>query len=288
MFTLADDFGRYEANRTLLASECFPFGEPDTGAPIGPAAIDSGLRALAGKDLLYVYAKDGKEFVQFTRWKERIRQHVSKFPDPQGCALVYGQAKAEQPNPPTFDSKCPQMIAYSPSPSPSPAPTPSPVASTCPQAGPFETIKAELFRLYNRQNGRLTFLEESVLAEICRSEHALAELAELRAYRDSLPANERHWFPNAMEALLTKWQPTLDRARQARNAKPARSGPSLKDVADLCREKWPDDGNSGRWAASFHGYWSDPKRRWLKNGRLIDWPVELSAQVSRWRTTASV
>lgn len=85
-----------------------------------PTTVDGGLRSLASKDLLAVYESEGKEYIQLSRWKERARQQVSKYPDPKNCKIVWGNAGQMTAN----DSKCCQLHASPPSPSPTPSPAP--------------------------------------------------------------------------------------------------------------------------------------------------------------------
>ena len=59
--------------------------------------------------------------------------------------------------------------------------------------------------------------------------------------------------------------------------------PTLDAIRQLCKEKWGQDQRHSNWAASFHRHWAEAKRNWQRNGRVIDWQVELSEQVSKWR-----
>jgi uncharacterized protein YdaU (DUF1376 family) len=61
--------------------------------------------------------------------------------------------------------------------------------------------------------------------------------------------------------------------------------PSLAEVQAYARDKWGEHEKCGVWAISFHSYWNDPARNWKrKNGNQIDWKVDLTAQVAKWRT----
>lgn len=120
LLNLVDDYGRYEGNPTLLASECFPYGD-ENGLPMTATAIDGGLRSLASKDLLIVYRKDGKQFIGLTRWDERKRSKP-KFPGPyeNGVEILWKYEECQQLR--ATDSSCQQVLASTPSPSPSPVP----------------------------------------------------------------------------------------------------------------------------------------------------------------------
>ncbi len=92
LLTLVDDYGRFEADPQLVDSYAFPFGGPD-GQMLTSADICEQMRALADKKLLVLYEIDGKQYLQLTAWKERIRSE-SKCPAPPG------------PNLPTIAGKC--------------------------------------------------------------------------------------------------------------------------------------------------------------------------------------
>jgi hypothetical protein len=85
-----DDYGRHEANATLLASVCFPYGDADIGyLPMQPLKVEGGLRSLASKGLIYVYNVGGKQYVYLHKWRERIRT-ASRCPDQNSGTPVYG------------------------------------------------------------------------------------------------------------------------------------------------------------------------------------------------------
>lgn len=122
LLNLVDDFGRYDASPQLLASECFPYGDEE-GFPMTPGQIDGGLRALASKDLLFVYESGSKQYLQITRWHERVRQKASKFPESANCKVIWG---IDGQLPVNCASTARQLLASPPSPSPSPTPAPAP------------------------------------------------------------------------------------------------------------------------------------------------------------------
>jgi hypothetical protein len=107
LLTLVDDYGRYEADPELLASEAFPYGDPQGNCCHLSAIVSSVLGLMRGGLITTYQDSEGKIYLQVLRWKERIRTE-SKFPDPKKCNLL------------TNDSKCWQMIASPPSPAPAP------------------------------------------------------------------------------------------------------------------------------------------------------------------------
>lgn len=114
LLTLVDDFARYEADGELIRSEAFPYGDPD-GKVVPVTAIDSALLSIASKDMLLIYEFEGKKFMQLTRWKERVRADVSRFPDPKECALLSNavicqQMTASPPTEPPTPTKAPTVV----------------------------------------------------------------------------------------------------------------------------------------------------------------------------------
>ncbi len=150
----------------------------------------------------------------------------------------------------------------------------------------FEALQGELNRLFQRAEGEpWGYLELSTAGQIVRERpNWREELAILKAFK-----LKGEYFPQSLQSLLEKWAQTLDRARNGTGGKPStpRIGPQLSEVSALVAEKWPDDPKGPGWAATFYRYWNEPKRNWRKkDGKSIDWKVELSAQVSKWRTEA--
>ncbi len=93
LLTLVDDYGRYEADRMLLRSLCFPIGDPD-GNEVSVKTVENICDQLLAKKLLVFYPGiEGKEYLQLTNWKEHARA-ASKFPAPSREHLQ------------TIDNKC--------------------------------------------------------------------------------------------------------------------------------------------------------------------------------------
>lgn len=84
-----------------------------------------------------------------------------------------------------------------------------------------------------------------------------------------------------------EWQNGTHRGKPkaSSNAQRPEGVPTRVEVNSYAREKWGDDSRCGNWAASFYGHWSDAKQDWKRNGKLIDWKIELTSQVAKWRTT---
>jgi HNH endonuclease len=90
--TVADDFGRFEADPRVLLSACFPL----RAGRLKVEQVAKWLKELVLVELVSVYIVGGKRFGVFTTWEkhQRIRAKHSKFP------------------PPSSDSICQQMPAY--------------------------------------------------------------------------------------------------------------------------------------------------------------------------------
>lgn len=84
-------------------------------------------------------------------------------------------------------------------------------------------------------------------------------------------------------AWLNRCEKPMDKSiAPARNP----NATTLAEIQKYCREKWGDDPRHQNWALSFHRYWSDPKVDWKKQGKSIDWKIELSTQVSKWKASS--
>lgn len=203
--------------------------------PVTRQAADGALRSLASKDLLVVYEHEGKPYLYLTRWHERTRQAVSRFPDPKNCKVVWQMTGKCQ-----SDDR--QMTASppSPTPSPSPTPTPTPVVRDCPTtavAAPTtgvcvsknETVrqkddfhlqnrlawfKDHLSAMFRRPNGvRMSYEEECCITEIARRPDSQEELRCIERWKSTIPSSKLRFFPQSMGSLLRSWDETLDKAR---------------------------------------------------------------------------
>lgn len=86
LITLVDDFGRYEADFTLLKSHAFPLRE-DIRAP----QVQKLCEELQANQLAVFYKSDGKAYVQLLKWEEKPRASESRYPG--------------------FDNNCEQMFS---------------------------------------------------------------------------------------------------------------------------------------------------------------------------------
>lgn len=59
-------------------------------------------------------------------------------------------------------------------------------------------------------------------------------------------------------------------------------GPTILEVRQFVNEKETDPTLRAKWATGFFYEWQ--KRKWEKHGKPLDWKIELSAQIGRWRT----
>ncbi len=237
LLTVVDDYGRYEADPQILKSYCFPIREDVT-----LQCVSNMCSQLKEVKLVEFYSdRDGKPFLQLTKWQERARSH-SKFPGPSDNNCCQLQ---------TFASNCKQMLPPSPSPSPSPPSSSSPPPSTTPSptppsepvvgggfqklkemakeiadqkteppSDPFTFLQSELCAFYNRPaQSPWTYAEQSLLAEVARRPGAVEEWRTIKAHAD---ATNRQYFPRSVSRLIEGWSEALDKAR---NAQPAQARP---------------------------------------------------------------
>lgn len=106
LITLVDDFGRFEANPTLLRNMAFPLRE-DIRTP----QVQKLCQELQANQLAVFYKVDGKEYLQLLNWSERPRCERSRYPEHNNNSqLVFNSdvsnSLANVVKPLTSDSKC--------------------------------------------------------------------------------------------------------------------------------------------------------------------------------------
>lgn len=79
LITAVDDFGRFDARPAIIRGTCFPLRERLTIKD-----IEAALTALADIGCVGLYEVDGKPYLYLPHWEshQRIRQKISKYPDP--------------------------------------------------------------------------------------------------------------------------------------------------------------------------------------------------------------
>lgn len=79
LITYVDDYGRGDARPAVIKGTCFPLRDRLTNKN-----IEAALNALAGIGCVGLYEVDGKPYLYFPNWEshQRIRQRVSKYPEP--------------------------------------------------------------------------------------------------------------------------------------------------------------------------------------------------------------
>jgi len=84
LFSVADDFGRYTANKKLLRTLVWTFRVDD----VTEKQIGGWLKECAKVNLVILYEVDGKQFLELKDFNQRTRAQKSKFPPPEdGAAL---------------------------------------------------------------------------------------------------------------------------------------------------------------------------------------------------------
>lgn len=72
-----DDFGRSDARPMMVKSACFPIRLRATADK-----CMQWMQELEQSGLLFMYQVDGKPYLQITKWDNKARSQVSKYPDP--------------------------------------------------------------------------------------------------------------------------------------------------------------------------------------------------------------
>ena len=76
----ADDYGAYYGNVSIVKSNCFPLKSDDFTCE----QVQSWLRELEKAGLIDTYQAEGRDYIQFHKWKnhQQIRAKKRKFPEP--------------------------------------------------------------------------------------------------------------------------------------------------------------------------------------------------------------
>lgn len=92
----ADDYGAYYGNVSIIKSNCFPLKSDD----ITCDQVKEWLCELVSAGLVDTYKAEGRDYIQFHKWKnhQQIRAKKRKFPEPDNSG---NQLKSD-------DSKCPR------------------------------------------------------------------------------------------------------------------------------------------------------------------------------------
>jgi len=112
-----------------------------------------------------------------------------------------------------------------------------------------------------------------------------------RGGRDSKDIPIRSWRSHLASEWSYEQARVNEKKQKTENGLPAvnrpAGAPKMTDVQAYAKDKWGDDDRHTNWSTSFFRHWNDAKRNWQRSGKLIDWKVELSKQVSTWRTQRS-
>lgn len=86
----ADDYGRGNADPELVKNLAFPRRKGVTEKQLSDA-----LHVLANLGMVNLYEVDGEPYFYFPKWSEhqRIRQKVSKFPEPEEGNIICGELR---------------------------------------------------------------------------------------------------------------------------------------------------------------------------------------------------
>ena len=76
LLVTVDDFGRYDARPEMIKAACFPIR---TRATADKCA--QWVQELEIQQLLFTYGVGGKLYLQLTKWENKARSHMSKYPE---------------------------------------------------------------------------------------------------------------------------------------------------------------------------------------------------------------
>ena len=92
LVTVADDFGRFEADPRVIRSACFPLRDT-----LKTATVERWFGELVAAGVVIPYSADGKRLAFFSTWDkyQQKRARNSKFADPPADASTCAQAQAD-------------------------------------------------------------------------------------------------------------------------------------------------------------------------------------------------
>lgn len=97
LFSVVDDFGRYDGRPTLLRAHLYPL-KIDR---VSDADVCKWLTECVNAGIVSVYQVSGLQYLEVLKFGQRVRAETSKWPNPQTV----------DSNPPTPAVKCPQVSA---------------------------------------------------------------------------------------------------------------------------------------------------------------------------------
>ena len=261
----ADDFGRYHGNAKLLRPMLYPM-QLDR---VREADIQRLISECEKAGLVRLYEAEGKQIMVINKFQQRTRAEKSRFPNPVPAndrhltdkgppsARVFGDGDVDGDGGGGGDGQ--------------PPPSYEDVATAAAEIPSVEEAIAQA-------DGA------GIPPDFVR--FVFADWSS-RAGKDAA-GNVVAWLPYVTKRWareLVEWRAGTHRGRKSSAVASVRPEgvPARAEVHAYVREKWGDDPRHANWAVSFHAHWGDPKRNWQRNGRLIDWKVELTAQIARLR-----
>ena len=95
LVTVADDFGRFEADPRILLAKTFPLRVDR----MRPKQAEGWFNELRSNGIVNLYSHGGRVYGHFLNWTKHqdTRAKASKFPDPQASASICSQVLADVP-----------------------------------------------------------------------------------------------------------------------------------------------------------------------------------------------
>lgn len=312
MINVVDDFGRFEVDTLLIRSQAYP-----VHSNIRETDISRWLAACEKAGLFVLYEVFGRQYLVLTK-TERPRAQNSRYPDPPPhlverfglftsaniCSHAKTSASNTNTNTNTNTKARADADAIEP-PAPLDATDPGlndrPIAP--PHAGqasclPVAAASSRGFQPEATARNPRPAPAPEIPAEpqaitMTATAGIPADFARFvyqdwatRAGKDA-SGNLVAWLPYVIKRWTreqTEWKAGTHSGKKALAKLPRPDGvPTNTQVLAYTKEKWGDNLRHVNWSVSFFAHWNDPKRAWKRNGHLIDWKIELTHQVAKWR-----
>jgi hypothetical protein len=108
LFSIADDFGRYDGRKSILRAQLYPL-QLDK---VGESDIGKWMLETAEAGLVRFYAVEGEELLEIAKFDQRVRSTKSKWKSPQ-VADGRGQMSADDGHPPPYSESESESESYS-------------------------------------------------------------------------------------------------------------------------------------------------------------------------------
>lgn len=189
----ADDYGAYYGNVSIVKSNCFPLKSDE----ITCEQVQTWLRELEDAGLIDTYRAEGRDYIQFHKWKnhQQIRAKKRKFPEPDS---IGNQMISD-------DCKCPRNPIQSNTES---NPESNPIENTTPnreyeQDGGFEAF----WSAYPKKGGDIRQAYMEYLHALDLGANSALMIGAIREQTKNLKAEDFRYLPSPEKWLRNRgWE----------------------------------------------------------------------------------